>query len=81
MMEPILGQIALLPQLNETEELRPDLIHFAGEVHRRLLKDRFRDQRLGGDARVAGGERQIFDPLKVIGEDKRDEGQQRQQGH
>ena len=24
MMEPILGQIALLPQLNETEELRPD---------------------------------------------------------
>ena len=52
MMEPILGQIALLPQLNETEELRPDLIHFAGEVHRRLLKDRFRDQRLGGDARV-----------------------------
>lgn len=30
---------------------------------------------------VAGGERQIFDPLKVIGEDKRDEGQQRQQGH
>ena len=118
MMEPILGLIALLPQLNETEELRPDLIHFAGEVHRRLLKDRFRDQRLGGDARVpadggvgravhqrdvaahvfdveehlllgkdlrqmavAGGERQIFDPLKVIGEDKRDEGQQRQQGH
>ena len=29
---------------------------------------------------VAGGERQVFDPLKVTDEDEGDEGQQRHQG-
>ena len=51
---------------------------------RRIIMEMRKFAVLGKDLRqmaVAGGERQIFDPLKIIGEDKGDEGQQRQQGH